>query len=822
MPTVGTDPIAGRGTYIGLFLVTLATLMYEILLTRIFSVTVNYHSAFFAISVAMFGLTVGALIVYLQPHRFAGEKVHGQMFAGALLFSVFMVLGFLVHLAFPFYQWWQQVITCVVLALPFTFGGIAVCLALTKFPFQVGRLYAVDLVGAALGCLLLIWVLDFTDAGTAVVIAAALAALGGVCFSAPLDSRVAQTIGLILFVVLSGFAAYNTWLVGFQESMLRLILVKGEAEVAERRPEFIKWNSFSRIQVSWHKHQPGVATPPFGWGLSPKAPHDRLVKQRAILIDASAATAMTEFGGSIDDGERSNLEFLKYDVSNLAHHLLGDAKVLVVGAGGGRDLLSALVFDQRQVIGVEINNDILKTLTHRYGRFTGHLNKHPKIKLVNDEARSYVARQPDHTFDILQVSLIDTWAATAAGAFALTENSLYTVEAWRLFLRKLTARGVLSFSRWYYQDRPGEAYRLTSLASTALLESGIRDPRQHIILVKSYVGQSPPGSKGVATILVSRTPYAATILDKLEAVAREMEFEVVVSPRQAQDEVFERLASGHDLPGFAASFPIDISAPTDDRPFFFNFLRLRDLLAPDRTTAAAMSQNLTAVEWLGRLLIVVSGLTVLCILVPLLVTFRRVPVVACTPLFLFFIGIGLGFLLVEISLMQQLILFLGHPTYGLAVVLFAMLLSGGLGAWLSQQVAANRLYRPASSIMILLLVLLYLFGTLAPHATQAFEASTTPVRILVAGGLVFLLGVPMGTAFPLGIRMAQRRSRDLTPWLWGINGATSVCASVLAIAIALTFGIAAAYWCGTAAYGLALLATLLLALMDRRRGPATG
>jgi len=186
-------------------------------------------------------------------------------------------------------------------------------------------------------------------------------------------------------------------------------------------------------------------------------------------------------------------------------------------------------------------------------------------------------------------------------------------------------------------------------------------------------------------------------------------------------------------------------------------------------------------------------------------------------LLLFFVGIGLGFLLIEISLMQRLILFLGHPTYGLAVVLFALLLSGGLGAYVSQWVAARRLYRPASTILLLLLALLYLFGALSHHVTQACEASTTPVRILVAGGLVFLLGLPMGTAFPLGIRMAQRRNRDLTPWLWGINGATSVCASVLAAAISLTFGIATAYWCGAAAYGLALLATLCLALTDRRR-----
>ncbi|MHC4077143.1 MAG: spermidine synthase family protein [Planctomycetota bacterium] len=813
MPTVGTDPIAGRATYVGLFLITLATLMYEILLTRIFSVTMYYHSAFFAISVAMFGMTVGALIVYLRPGRFAGELVHGQLLISALLFSVSMVLGFLVHLAIPFHAWWYQATTYIALALPFTFSGIVVCLALTKFSWQVGLLYAADLFGAALGCILLIWVLDITDAGTAVVITAALACIGALSFSIDVHKRLVKFSAAFLLVGLVGLVIYNIERVANQDSLLRLLWVKFEPEVQEKKPEYIRWNAFSRIQVRWAEpSQPDTATAPVGWGLSPKTPYGNLLRQRYILIDASAATVMTEYAGDLDE-----LQFLKYDISNLAHHLRDDARVLVVGAGGGRDLLSALVFDQREVVGVEINGDILATVNSRYGDFTGHLDQHPRIKIVNDEARSYIARQPDGSFDILQVSLIDTWAATAAGAFVLTENSLYTVEAWQLFLQKLADRGLLSFSRWYYAARPAEAYRLTSLASAALMANGIENPRDHIAMLKLQYPGNPHaggGPDGTVTMLVSKTPFTKQDLNQLQEVATRMEFGFVVTPGQAEDATFAQLASGQDLARVTSSFPINITPPTDDNPFFFNMLWLGDLFASDTGTEAAMSHNLMAVKKLGTLLIVVFGLTVLCIVVPLLLTLRRVTLKGSGPLFLFFAGIGLGFLLIEISLMQRLILFLGHPTYGLAVVLFALLLSGGLGSYLTQRVPPTLVEESTRRLLLTLLGLLLVLGLVTSGIAHACAASSTPVRILVAVVLVFLVGLPMGTAFPLGMRMARVRAADLTPWLWGINGATSVCASVLATAISLTFGIAAAHWTGWVGYGLALLATVWL----QRRG----
>jgi hypothetical protein len=582
--------------------------------------------------------------------------------------------------------------------------------------------------------------------------------------------------------------------------------VKGKREP---RPLFEKWNSFSRISVIGDPTQP---SPPRGWGLSATYPRDRSVPQLALLIDASALTLLTAF-----DGRLETVEHLKYDVTNVAHWLRRDARVLVVGAGGGRDILSALAFGQRDVVGVEINGAILDVVNAHFGSFTGHLDRDPRVTFVNDEARSYIARLRQR-FDILQISLIDTWAATGAGAFVLSEHSLYTTEAWTLFLDRLTPRGLLSVSRFYFDPRPDETYRVTSLAVAALAQRGVTRPREHIAIVRHATGADGQRAPlGVATLLVSPAPLSPTDVDALEEVARRLRFDIVLSPRHAATAAFETLTSGQDLSAFYARFPVNIAPPTDDRPFFFHTLRLNDIFSGAlwRAGLGGDTSNVDAVYVLGMLLLDVVSLTALCVIVPLALTIDRRVLAGTTPLFVFFAGIGLGFMLVEISQMQRLIVFLGHPTYGLSVVLFAMLVSSGLGSLVAGRFDGVGVR--AASPMVALVAMLAVFGAATPFAIRAFEAATTPARIAVAIGLLVPIGFLMGMAFPLGMRAAAGRAPALAPWLWGINGATSVCASVFAVAIALHWGITTSFWTGVACYAAA---TVALAVVSAARGTA--
>src|SRR5581483_9472853 len=267
------------------------------------------------------------------------------------------------------------------------------------------------------------------------------------------------------------------------------------------------------------------------------------------------------------DGRLEAAEHLKYDVVNVAHHLRRDGRVLVIGTGGGRDVLAALAFGQRAVVGVEVNENILDTANHVYGDFTGHLDRDPRVTFVNDEARSYVARER-RPFDLIQASLVDTWAATAAGAFVLSENALYTVEAWTLFLERLTPSGLLSVSRWYFLDRPDEMYRLTALATAALLRLGVPEPRRHVAIVRRGPGGGARLPANVGTMIVGRAPLTEADLDRLAAVARDLRFELVLTPRVAADPTFAVLATAGGLAEVTARFPMNIAPPTDDRPFF--------------------------------------------------------------------------------------------------------------------------------------------------------------------------------------------------------------------------------------------------------------
>ncbi|HEY0710072.1 MAG TPA: hypothetical protein VGG33_24895 [Polyangia bacterium] len=795
---------------IGLFFVALATLMYEVLLTRIFSVTMWYHFAFMAISVAMFGMTFGAVLVYLYPARFAGDKGPKVRAMAALAFAVSVVASFLAHVGAPYlFQGGTEIgmlgsavlmiTTFSLILVPFVFSGVAVTLALTSGNGDVGRLYAADLIGAAAGCVAIWFLLSHLDAPSAVFAVAAISGFGALCFASPEWKRLRWT-GLGITIVFAGIAAWGGALTQSGKALLPVRFAKG---VFETPPLFEKWNSFSRLRI---EGDPTVKMQPFGWGFPEKyAQTAKPVHQLYLNIDATAGTPLTQFDGDLD-----KLEHLKHDVTNVAHHLKKDADVLVVGVGGGRDVLSALAFEQKSVTGVEINGDILRALSGPFADFTGHLDRHSKVTLVNDEARSYVTRT-DRRYDIIQVSLVDTWAATAAGAFVLSENALYTTEGWNVFLNRLKPGGVLTFSRWYNKERPVEPYRLVSLAAGALESYGIKNPRQHIIMVRTNRGTSDGSTPdGVGTILVSTEPFTTAQIEQARAAAATLGFDVAVDPERVLDDTFAHLL-GDGRAAFVANYPHDISAPTDDRPFFFHMLRLRNTFNVSHWKVGGMGVNLRAVSMLGLLLLMVIYLTAKTIIVPLRRSPQRPPA-GSQPLFVYFGAIGTGFMLVEIAQMQRLNLFLGHPSYALCTVLFTLLLASGIGSFLSGITAVAR---HSKGLLATLIIVLVASGLWTPALTDAMVAQPTWIRILVAVVILFPMGLLMGTAFPLGMKWAGAHAPALRPWLWGINGATSVCASVLAIAISLSFGISVSYWAGVACYLVAVGAVTYAARKSR-------
>jgi predicted membrane-bound spermidine synthase len=767
--------------YLGLFLISLATLMYELLLTRIFSVTLSYHFAFMAISIAVFGMTAGAVAVYLKPDIFPAAKTTDHLAISGLAFAVSIAATF-----------WAQTqvmavpsnipILYILAAIPFFFGGISVCLALTRFPSQVSKLYCADLLGGAFGCLLLPAGLNELGGPSLVLAIAAVAGLASVLYGLSGDKRITAACGTGM-VVLIAVCALNT-----QFSFVRIQNSKG---LPEPPVMYEKWNTFSRIRIL------DIGQTPNGWGFSSAMPENIKIDQMRLDIDSAASTVLTRY-----DGDLSKVDYLKYDVSNIVHHVKHGADILVVGVGGGRDILSALLFGQKSVTGVELNPATVNLLTRVYSDFTGNLQTDPRVTIANDEARSYIARSR-RKFDIIQLSLIDTWAATSAGAFSLSENALYTQEAWKILLDHLQPDGIISCSRWYTPSRPAELYRLVSLAVAALKTSGVENPRDRVAVVYSGL---KPGGLGIATVLVKQSPFTAQELASLNKAARDMRFEIVVDPGTSRDANMDALL-GPNYETFVKNYRFNAEPPTDDQPFFFQMARLHDWQHINLTEAPENGGSLLAVTTLLVLLVLVTGLTLLCIVLPLSLTAKNFRLREASPLLVYFCAIGFAYMFIEVSQIQRLSIFLGHPTYSLVVVLFTLLLSSGIGSFITNGMKDTRAFKAALAAIPALLIVI---GTMTPFITQNFEGANTAERIAIVVIMVALMGLAMGAAFPIGMKLSAEKFSQLTPWFWGLNGATSVLASVLAMAIAITFSITAAFWTGVAFYVLALLMCILI------------
>ncbi|MBL9100533.1 MAG: hypothetical protein JNL82_06235 [Myxococcales bacterium] len=784
--------------YAGIFAAALAALMLEILLTRIVSVIGWYHLAFFVIALAMLGMTAGASVVFLWPRRFV--EVPRRLAESALLFAVTAPPAFAWTMSGPlmpvtdFMGFLALLGLGAVLALPFAVVGVTLTLALTRAGLPPGRAYGVDLLGAALGCLLVIPLLDAVDGASAVLVAGAIAGIAALAFAAartdlsPGAGRKGQALALAVTMAWAGAAVLNATA---EVPPLRPAWVKGMREDA-RSFAYVGWNTHSRVTVS----EP-ADHPPRLWAAGRNLPIETVIKpveERILLIDGAAATGMARY----DDSDHA---YLEWDIATFAHRLRPGGPAAVIGVGGGRDVLEAVRVGHAPVVGVEINDKIV-------GLHTGPMRDYsriatlPGVELVADEARSFFARDA-RRYEVITMSLIDTWASTGAGAYSLSENGLYTIEGWQVFLRRLTPTGIFTVSRWYKPDSPGETGRMLALAMATLWKLGVPDPRRHLILLQQA---------SVATLLVSRAPFTAQDLDRMQKEAIRLGFNMVMTPRKPPaPPLLKEIAGQTDLAGlqaYAEAQTLDMTPPDDDRPFFFNMLRPRDWLADSAEVDAldlSFLGNLQATQTLVYATLVSVVLTIAAVFGPLWLRRRelggggRGVAAACG----YFALIGLGFMFVEIGLLSRVGVFLGHPTLALAVVLGGIVLATGLGSLMSGRVPVER---PRVATFFPLLPGLLVVATRAAIGPVMASYAGAPVgtRVLLTLALVAPPALAMGLCFPLGLRLVRaargEATTDITPWLWGVNGACGVCASGLALGTSMAWGISTTLAIGAVCY----------------------
>lgn len=762
---------------VGISCLSAAILMIELTLTRVFSVTMFYHFAFLAISIAMFGLSASSVFIYVTPRLHPPEGVAKQMQSYAALFwlvasvSAIVLLRMRVSPDYSVGNAFRMIGVYLLAAAPFLAGGAGLALAVSRLHGDIGRVYAADLLGAAAGCMLLIPVLNAIGGPGALLLAAGLGALASLLFAGS-GGRVRTGAAWIPLTGAAAALAIQLW-----HPWLDVYGAKGHEDAPRL---FSKWNSFSRIAVYNRPHS--------DWGLSGTYKGE-LPQSLYMDIDSSASTPILK--GSSGGG---SLSYLRYELTALAYAVKPAAHVLVIGPGGGRDLWTALVHGASRVEGVEVNPIIVRDVMQgAFRAYSGDVYNAPGVTVVADDGRSYVTRSKAR-YDIIQASLVDTWAATTAGAFAMTENNLYTTEAFESYFTHLEPDGVLTVTRWY-QD----GLRLLSLAQAAgqrLGWPGIAD--------RLFIGQNGT----LATFVFKNSPFTDDEIDRLVTHCRRLNFTVIYSPVSPSNPTpspcneYTRLATTPfaALPGYFRASTGDISPSTDDRPFFFQSNKVGTALKLrfDRTILFG-----TGTQVLSGLLLISVVLLALFVFLPLAwlspepVVWRELPL---APLG-YFACLGAGFMFVEIGLMQRFVLLLGHPVYSLSVILFTLLLGGGLGSALSRRMGSAGRTMAFAIPAIILVSLAY--SWMLPSLVASWVAWARPLRILVSIAFLFPLGLLLGMPLPSGIRAIGERRPEVLAWAWGLNGAMSVLGATLAIYVALYYGFARVATYGAGIYACA-------------------
>ncbi len=762
---------------------TLGTLLLELSLTRIFSVVFYYHFAFLAISIALFGLGAGGVFSYViagwRGNLYRKLGILSLLNCVLVLFAISVVLGqketvgngglALIYFAN---------------ALPFLCTGIIVSLAISETIERVSRVYFFDLMGAAAGCLLLIPFLEwFGGPDTTLSVSILFAAAAAIWFTLGGSTRGRLTsvaVGLA-FAALMG--------VNFRYHVLDIHYAKGHKLEGE---EFIKWNSFSRIALAPEK----VSHVPM------------------VFIDADASTGIANF--DFDHLTPDNIRDLLHQGPGLPYDLRPGAKTLIIGPGGGWDVARALASGSHDVTGVEINPIIATTIMRRkYPELSRNLYLRPDVHIVVEDGRSYV-RRSDQKFQVLQATLVDTWASTAAGAFALSENNLYTSDAFRDYLAHLTDDGLLTFTRWGFRP-PRESLRLVSLAIVALHQLGENDPAQHVIVGREG-GQSELSGWGARdTVIFSRKALSAADVERARQAISDGHMTAVYLPNAGIKNEFTALLTTNDPAKFEKDYQFNITPVSDNQPFFFYTVQPRDLLAffTGASHDTADYKVNVAVPMLFESFFVSIVAVVIILTLPPMVLGTRLPREKNVLVFLlYFLFIGAGYILIEVALIQKFVLFLGHPIYALTVVIFSLLVSSGLGSYCSRDWIRGQDGR-LLKVLLAVAVLVSMLAVAVSYVLEAGVGWPLPVKILLTITLIFPAGFAMGMPFPTGLQRLELRHSPSTRWAWSLNAAASVLGSVGALVCAIYLGLVQTLLVGGALY----LCALLVLARDRFRAP---
>ena len=732
----------------------MATLLLELSLTRIFSVVFYYHMAFLAISIALFGLGVGGVFSYVV----AGWK--GPLYTKLGRLSSVNALLVLAALMVILLQGdtpgnWGLALVYFTTSLPFFASGAIVSLAVSENMERIDRVYFFDLLGAAGGCLLLVPLLN-QFGGPCTVIAAAICFAATAAIWHSMGGSVRGRAGSVaLALILVAFLTYNQ-----RHPIVDIRYAKGHRLQWE---SWSKWNSISRIGVQAYKAGGGM-----------------------IYIDADASTGIANF--DFDHLTPQQHHDLLEDGIALPYAIRPGAKTLVIGPGGGWDVSRAVASGSHDITAVEINPIIATTvMREKYSYLSRRLYLRPDVHVHVEDGRSFVRRSTEK-FQVIQATLVDTWASTAAGAFALSENNLYTTDAFRDYFAHLTDDGMVCFTRWGF-DPPRESLRLISLGMAALNQLGEQQPWRHVIVGRQG---STEGWGALDTVLIARKPLSEPDIDHAKDLFAAAKMAAVYLPGLDVRNQFSDLLLSPNPNEYERNYTFDITPVTDNRPFFFYTVQPRDLWNfvkhASHESADYKAANKALPLLFGLMAISLTATALILLTPPMLLGTRLPRHPGVLRFLLFFLFIGAGYILIEVGLIQKFVLFLGHPTYALTVVIFSMLTSSGAGSYASRKMIGGdegRLIKVLGCVAMLAALLAFLVST----ALSALVWLPLAAKVLITVVLLMPLGFAMGMPFPTALRRLEEMHAPAVRWAWSLNAAASVLGSVGALVCAIYLGL---------------------------------
>jgi predicted membrane-bound spermidine synthase len=780
----------------------------EVSLTRVFSFIMFHHMTYLVISVALLGFGAASSALTIRGDAETRGGTEDFVARNAWRFGLGTVAAIVVIPRIRFYpedmilrgdysHFFSLLIVLVLAGIPFYFAGLCVGHILSRAGERINRVYFSDLIGAALGSLTSLLVISHLGGTAACFAVAALTMLVAIVSGA--RHRVRYAVACLVLAALTPFVARTNVLPLYAPPDKPLFRNEDTIEHTE-------WHPITRIDVTRVLHRHHSYGGALSWDYSGPAP-----PQRVIYQDGGALTGIIQ-----PNGQPEATPVLGHYMQGSAFVIRPHAQALVIGCGGGVDVMIALHHRARHVVGVDINPKTIDLVRTKYADFARGTFQREDVELVVSEGRHFLTKD-DRRFDVIQLSGVDTFTALAAGAYALTEYYIYTREAMDQYLAHLEPDGIVGFSRPLLKQ-PRETAKLIITAVEALEAIGTRRPADHFVILSAR-GKGTYFAMPWGQVMIKRSPFTRQEVERLTRWATAHDFHVAYEPfgNRVDSQLAPFVRSGPEERGrIMEDYVFDLTPATDDRPFFFQYYRWDDFWKLKWLRGEGPVITMGAIVLLASFVQVLI-LSALFVLYPL---YRKVPAArkgGRTGIFVYFAALGLGFIVIEVALLQKFTVFLGGPAYSMAITLFAILLSSGFGALASKSFSASPL-RTVSVVIPLLAVAVLVESVALDGWIERLMDLPRSGRCAAAAGFVFPLGFLMGMPFPSGLRLVHRVRPELSPWSWGINACATVMGSVVTMMLSTTLGFNRAMQIGAVVYLVGWL--IFLFSRGRRSGEA--